>query len=90
MAQIYYNLILLSSSMVPFEQIISSAGATVEARLTASLKLIAFVSIEKSFRGTIKDATIGLKLEGNVDSTLQIKINKKLRFDVFSLGFTLI
>lgn len=90
MAQIYYNLILLSSSMVPFEQIISRAGATVEARLTASIKLTAFVSIEKSFRGTLKEAIIGLKLEGNVDSTLEIKINKKLRFDVFSLGFTLI
>lgn len=90
MAQIYYNLILLSSSMVPFEQIMSSALATVEARLTASLTLTAFVSIEKNFWGTLKEATIGLKLEGNVDSTLEIKINKKLRFDVFSLGFTLI
>ena len=48
------------------------------------------MSIEKSFLGTLKEATIGLKLEGNVDSTLEIKINKKLRFDVFSLGFTLI
>lgn len=88
MVQIYYNLILLSSSMVPFKQIMSSALATVEARLTASITLTAFVSIEKSFWGTLKEATIGLKLEGNVDSTLEIKINKKLRFDVFSLGFT--
>ena len=76
--------------MVPFEQIISSAEATVKARLTASFTLTAFVAVEKSSWGTLEEAAIGLKLEGNVDSNLEIKINKKLRFDVFSLSFTLI
>ena len=74
--------------MVPFEQIVSSAEATVEARLSASLTLTAFVDIQKSFWGTVKEAAIGLTLEGKVDSNLEIKINKKLRFDVFSLSFT--
>ena len=68
----------------------SSAEATVNARLAASLTLTAFVAIEKSFWGTLKEAAIGLKLEGNLDSNLEIKTTKKLRFDVVSLSFTLI
>ena len=68
----------------------SSAEATVKARLTASLTLTAFVAIEKSFWGKLKEAAIGLKLDGNLDSNLEIKNTKKLRFDVFSLSFTLI
>ena len=74
--------------MVPFQQILSSAEATVEARLSTSLTLTAFVDIQKSFWGTVKEAAIGLTLEGKMDSNLEIKINKKLRFDVFSLSFT--
>ena len=68
----------------------SSAEATVKARLTASLTLTAFVAIEKSFWGKLKEAAIGLKLDGNLDSNLEIKTTKTLRFDVFSLSFTLI
>ena len=68
----------------------SSAEATVKARLTASLTLTAFAAIEKSFWGKLKEAAIGLKLEGKLDSSLEIKTAKKLRFDVFSSSFTLI
>ena len=59
----------------------SSGEATVEAGLAASLRLIAFVNIETSFWGTLKEAAIRLKLEGSLDSNLEIKINGKLRFD---------
>ena len=54
----------------------SSAEATVKARLTASLTLTAFVAIEKSFWGKLKEAAIGLKLEGKLDSSLEIKTTK--------------
>ena len=75
------NTTYLSSSIFPLEQIMSSGEATVEAGLAASLRLTSFVDIEKSFWGTLKKATIGLKLEGSLDSNLEIKINGKLRFD---------
>ena len=75
------NTTYFSSSNFPFEQIISSGEATVEAGLAAYLKLTAFVDIEKRFWGTLKKAAIGLKLEGSLDSNLEIKINGKLRFD---------
>ena len=77
----YTTYVMISSSIFPFEQIMSSGEATVEAGLAASLRLTAFVDIETSFWGTLKEAAIGLKLEGNLDSNLEIKINGKLRFD---------
>ena len=77
----YKTYVMISSSIFPFEQIMSSGEATVEAGLAASLRLTAFVDIETSFWGTLKEAAIGLKLEGNLDSNLEIKINGKLRFD---------
>ena len=77
----YTTYVIISSSIFPFEQIMSNGEATVEAGLAASLRLTAFVDIEKSFWGTLKEAAIGLKLEGSLDSNLEIKINGKLRFD---------
>lgn len=60
---------------------LSTWNAKIEARLVFSLYLNLFVNIEKSFFGGMKDASIGLLLQGSLDSSLEISISGKLRFD---------
>lgn len=59
---------------------LSTWNAKIEARLVFSLYLNLFVNIEKSFFGGMKDASIGLLLQGSLDSSLEISISGKLRF----------
>jgi len=59
---------------------LSTAEATIQARLTFSLRLTAFVDIEKTWIGKIKDVSIGLKLQGNLESSLEMSIAGELRF----------
>jgi len=59
---------------------LSTWNAKIEARLVFSLYLNLFVNIEKSFFGGVKDASIGLLLQGSLDSSLEISISGKLRF----------
>ena len=61
-------------------QMLSTWNAKIEARLVFSLYLNLFVNIEKSFFGGMKDASIGLLLQGSLDSSLEISISGKLRF----------
>lgn len=59
---------------------ISSANAKLEARLRLYLRLTAFVDIEKTWLGKLKDASLGLTLEGSMDSSLVMSISGKIRF----------
>lgn len=59
---------------------LSTWNAKIEARLAFSLHLNLFVNIEKNFFGGMKDASIGLLLQGSLDSSLEISISGKLRF----------
>ena len=58
----------------------SSVNARIVAHLSFSFGMTAFVDIEKNFWGKIKDASLGLKLEGNVDASLETSIHGELRF----------
>ena len=50
------------------------------------LGLTAFVEIEKKWLGLgIKDASIGLKLKGNMDFSLELSIDGELRFVILTL-----
>lgn len=61
-------------------KMLSTWNAKIEARLVFSLHLNLFVNIEKSFFGGMEDASIGLLLQGSLDSSLEISISGKLRF----------
>ena len=65
-------------------QLLSTSNAKIEARLGFSLRLNVSVDIEKSFFGGAEAASIGLLLQGSLDSSLEISISKELRFAQFS------
>lgn len=55
-------------------------GSWIEARLSISLRLTAFVEIEKEwYSWEIKDASLGLNLQGSVGATMELKVGGELR-----------
>ena len=56
------------------------------------LRLTAFLEIEKKWLGLgIKDASAGLKLDGNMDFSLELSIDGELRFVIgFTIGTVII
>ncbi|KAL9982165.1 hypothetical protein ACROYT_G010976 [Oculina patagonica] len=62
-------------------KLVSRAGSSIEARLAISLRLTAFVEIEKKwYSWKIKDASVGLELHGSVSATLDLKVGGELRY----------
>lgn len=78
--QVSAKLKLPNNQKVVFQQLVSRAGSSIEARLAISLRLTAFVEIEKKwYIWEIKDASVGLKLQGSVSATLDLKVGGELR-----------
>ncbi len=62
---------------------LSTGNARFQVSLFMYLRLTAFIEIEKTWTGLgIKDASAGLKLEGNMDFSLDLSIDGELRFVV--------